>query len=322
VVFRGATLQRVGVDGNAVPEGIEIAGFYAVQPTSAASRNRLAFVRSGNQGDIYRFEPGRPPEAVAVSSFLDWVPQLSPDGRRLAWASQRAGGGDEIWMASADGSNPTRLTHGPGLWQSSPRWSPDGRRIAFDSFGEDGQWDAWTIDADGGPPRRLTSDPTDELLPSWSHDGTFVYFSSMRTGTWTIWRIPSSGGAEEPVTQAGGGRSQEAPDGRTLYLQRNVRGDSPLLAVPLAGGAERTVVDCVRRYSFALTAAGIYFVGCGGDAPGAPLVLLDPATGLRRQLGTLERPGQGLTVSADGKTILYTKRVGEGSDLVLIENFR
>jgi len=164
--------------------------------------------------------------------------------------------------------------------------------------------------------------PTDELLPSWSHDGTFVYFSSMRTGTWTIWRIPSSGGAEEPVTQAGGGRSQEAPAGGTLYLQRNVRGDSPLLAVALAGGAERTVVDCVRRYGYAVTAAGIYFAACGDDAQGAPLFLLEPATGRRRQLGALERPGQGLAVSADGKTILYTRQVGEGSDLVLIENFR
>jgi hypothetical protein len=52
------------------------------------------------------------------------------------------------------------------------------------------------------------------------------------------------------------------------------------------------------------------------------LSLLDPATGRDRLLGSLDWPGMGLTVSPDGKTILYTKVVGEGSDLVLIENFR
>ena len=61
------------------------------------------------------------------------IPHLSPDGRRIAFESGRGGGGGEIWLAAADGSNPTQLTHGPGRWQGSPRWSPDGRRIAFDS---------------------------------------------------------------------------------------------------------------------------------------------------------------------------------------------
>jgi hypothetical protein len=53
-----------------------------------------------------------------------------------------------------------------------------------------------------------------------------------------------------------------------------------------------------------------------------PLLLRETATGRDRLLGTLERSGDGLTVSADGMTILFTKWVGEGSDLGLIENFR
>jgi hypothetical protein len=51
-------------------------------------------------------------------------------------------------------------------------------------------------------------------------------------------------------------------------------------------------------------------------------LLRDTVTGRDRLLGTLDRPGPGLTVSADGKTILYSKMIGEGSDLILIENFR
>jgi hypothetical protein len=326
VVYGGGPqwrLWRVGIAGDMPPERIEIAGFRAPSwPAIAASRDRLVFVQSQAHADISRFEAGRPSEAVVPLTRNDRFPHLSPDGQRLAW---EAGGGDqgnEIWVATANGSNPTRLTHGPGLWQGSPRWSPDGRRVAFDSFGEDGHWDIWTVDAEGGPPRRLTADSADHNMPSWSGDGRFVYFSSNHTGAETIWRAPVAGGSEEQAARTGGGRSQEAPDGRTLFYQRASRGSSPLLAMPLPEGPERTVIDCVPRAGYAIGAAGIYHVGCGDDTLAAPLLLLEAATGRDRLLGMLERPGQGLTVSADGKTILYPKVAGEGNDLVLIENFR
>jgi Tol biopolymer transport system component len=323
----GYRLWRVSIRGDEPPRQIEIAGFDASWPAIAPSRDRLAFSRSGIQEDVYRFEAGRPAVAVIASSFSDYNPHLSPDGSRLAFSSMRGGGGDEIWLAAADGSNPTQLTHGPGLWQGSPRWSPDGRRIAFDSYGEDGQWDIWTIDADGGSLRRLTSDPAAHNSPTWSHDGRFVYFSSDRAGTETIWRVPLAGGTEEQVTHTGGGRCEEAADGKTLFFQRATVWDSPLLAVSLASGQERTVIDCVPRFSYALGQAGIYHLSCGGDPRAVPLWLRDTASGRDRLLGTLERPAtvrglMGLTVSADGKTILYTKQIGEGNDLVLIENFR
>ena len=67
---------------------------------------------------------------------------------------------------------------------------------------------------------------------------------------------------------------------------------------------------------------GVYHFACEAGPSGRPLYLLDPATGRDRLLGNLETGGGGLTVSPDGKTILYAKAVGEGSDLMLIENFR
>ena len=151
-----------------------------------------------------------------------------------------------------------------------------------------------------------------------------MYFSSQRAGTETIWRVPVAGGPEEQVTHTGGGRCEEAADGQTLYFLRTTYGNPPLLAVSLAGGQERTVIDCVPRRGYGLGPAGIYHESCGADLSAVPLLLRDTATGRDRLLGTLERLrlGGGLTVSADGKTILYSKVIGEGSDLVLIENFR
>ena len=91
----------------------------------------------------------------------------------------------------------------------------------------------------------------------------------------------------------------------------------------LVAGAERKLVDCVAGFGFfAVGLAGVYHLGCGADRS-VPLYLLDPATGRDRLLGKVENASSlGLTVSPDGKTILYARRVGEASDLLMIENFR
>jgi eukaryotic-like serine/threonine-protein kinase len=315
---RNGRLWRVGIAGDRPPERVEVAGFDVMWPTTAVSRDRLAFERTRTNQDIYqyRLDVSDPPKVVAASSFNDATPHFSPDGRRFVFASGRAGEGDEIWLAAADGSNPMQLTHGPGQWQG---WSPDGTRIAFDSQDKDGRWGIWTLDVAGGSLRRLTSAP-DSNGPSWSHDGRFVYFSSNRTGTSNVWRVPAGGGPEERVTHTSGCFPQESTDGKTLFFRREVA-DSPLLAVPVAGGPERKVVDCATS-GFTVGLAGVYHLGCAQDRRALPLYLLDPATGRDRLLGTLGTPWEGITVSPDGKTILYAKIVGEGSDLMMIENFR
>jgi eukaryotic-like serine/threonine-protein kinase len=323
-------LWRVEITGDRPPQPIEIAGLGAIRPATAARRDRLVFVKELNDTDIYRFEVGRPAEPAITSSFREENPQFSPDGRRVVFASERSGD-MEIWLADADGSSPSRLTHQPGLLHGSPRWSPDGRRIAFDAQGEDGRWDIWTIDADGASPRRLTHDPGDENNPNWSHDGRFIYFSAIpenaASAATDIWRIPAAGGAEERITRGGGFYASESIDGKTLFFLRHWGGlrrsgdPSPLLAQPVAGGPEREVAKCV--HTFAVGPAGLYSMECSATWPQAPIFLRDPTTGRGRLLGKLDRVQFGdMAVSPDGRTILYTRAVGEGTDLMMIENFR
>ena len=133
-------LWRVDITGDRAPQPVEIAGFGSIRPTVAASRDRLVFVKEQEDTDIYRFEVGRPAEPVITSTSREGNPEFSPDGRRVAFESERTGE-HEVWLAEADGSSPRQLTHGPGLMQGSPRWSPDGRRIAFDSRAKRGSTD-------------------------------------------------------------------------------------------------------------------------------------------------------------------------------------
>jgi serine/threonine protein kinase len=323
--WSNAWLWRLGIGGDQPPERIEV-GNRAVWPTIAISRDRLGFERHLSDLDIYRFEAGRPPEAVAGSSREDSGGHFSPDGRRFAFESGRGGEeGNAIWLAAVDGSNPMQLTHGPGVHQGSPRWSPDGHRIAFDSQGEDGHWDIWIINADGASLRRFTNDPGDEILPSWSQDGRWIYFVSDRGGTdRDIWRAPAMGGPGERLSRGGAGVSYESTDGKTLFFLRDAGESlSQLMALPLAGGPERRVIDCVPAWGFTVGPTGVYHFGCKANPAGPPLYLLDPVTGRDRLLGRLEAAAGGMTVSPDGKTILYTKQhLGEGSDLMMIENFR
>jgi hypothetical protein len=94
------------------------------------------------------------------------------------------------------------------------------------------------------------------------------------------------------------------------------------LALPLAGGPERKVLECVPSGGFAVGPGGVYHFGCTPDPRAVPLYLLDPATGQDRLLGKLEQACC-LTVSPDGKTILYEKgEMFPGCDLMMIENFR
>jgi Tol biopolymer transport system component/tRNA A-37 threonylcarbamoyl transferase component Bud32 len=320
-----SSLWRVTIDGHRTPERVEAAGESATAPALARSRDRLAFTRMSFDEDIYRFEADGSVQLVTGSSFGDVNAHLSPDGHRLAFASSRAGGEIvDIWIAEADGSNPQQLTNGPGTYQGSPSWSPDGRRIAFDSLGKDSRIHLWMIDADGGAPRRLTAEVDHQVVPTWSQDGRWIYYSWWQADTRDIWRMRADGGAPERLTHgAAGAFACESADGKSLLFQPK-DADSPLMTMALAGGPARQLLACVKNSAFGVGSRGVYYVPCDPN-PDPPLYLLNPNTGRSARLGRLdglsERP-LGLSVSPDGKTIIYPRQILSQADLMLIENFR
>jgi eukaryotic-like serine/threonine-protein kinase len=313
-------LWRLAVHEARPPQRIEVSGPNVSSPAVAAAGNHLMFSRRLLDYDIWRYHMGGRMEPFIVSSLLDVAPQFSPDGTKIAFASERSGETNEIWVARADGSGLVRMTSRFEQRQGAPRWSPDGNWIAFDSVAQDGVAHIYVIDSGGGKPRQI-AETYDGIFPSWSRDGKWIYFTSDRAGSWEVWRAPFAGGAPARVTTNGGGPALESTDGKTvLYMKSPV--SSPLFAQPTPGGPERQVLSWVEHRAFLPVEGGIYYIGRKGDDGKYPLAFYDFSNSASRLLTKIEGLVMfGLTVSPDRQTILFSKSVSDGSNLMMIEDF-
>jgi Tol biopolymer transport system component len=306
-----------------------------------ASSGRLVYSMARDDFHIWRAEHDG--ENVWItSSGLDSSPQYSSTGR-IAFRSSRTGS-NEIWVCDGDGSNPRRITDLGGL-VGSPSWSPDRTRIAFDST-RSGNSDIYLADPAGDmPPRRLTAEATNEVMPSWSPDGRFLYYGSNRTGRWRVWRIPAEGpGEPEAVTPEAGARGIPLPDGKYLATHDTAPGETtasiflfrvtpPGTSYPSTSPSpsERLIEGLEPDLWGAWTvgAEGIYFLQKDDLASprakesGYSVRLFDPLTRRTRSLfrlaGTPLKGDLGITVSPDGRFVLYTRRESDSSTLVLLE---
>lgn len=170
----------------------------------------------------------------------DGHPRWSPGGQRIYFNSERVASEPEapqtgedvvdIFSILPDGTDLKRHT-----WNrtecSYPSLSPDGKRLLYRRV-------FWTIDADGTRIRNseivtadpdgsneinLTQDPAYDVYPIWSHDGDWIYFSSIRPASerrMHLWRIPSQGGTAERLTDGEWHHRQAVPDrqGNKIYM--------------------------------------------------------------------------------------------------------
>ena len=189
-------LYRLTLDGDGGVSPLLWLGPGAAQPIVSARANRLVFTRTIRDANIWRVSLGsgaRTIEKIAVSSFREVAPHYSPDGKRLAFHSNRSGS-VQIWVSNADGSNAVQLTSMNDIATTgTPRWSPDGKRLAFDS-NTSGTYQIYVINADGGQPRAVTTDASRNFTAWWSKDGNWIYYTSDRSGRLEIWRISPDGG--------------------------------------------------------------------------------------------------------------------------------
>lgn len=245
--------------------------------------------------------------------------QPSPDGRKIAFMSDRAGS-LEIWTMNRDGSSAEKLTDLGSC--GSPRWSPDSNWIAFDAA-RDGRPAIFIVAASGGPAREVVVDGSENMVPSWSNDGKWIYFSSTRDGEPQIWKVAIDGGPAVQVTQQGGFATAESFDGRTLYYAKTRFENPDIWEVSLGGGTERRVSPLLRPRTWAnwaLTEKGILFLNDEND-PGATVEFYDFATSGVRPVSELEKTSFWLSSSKDGKSVWYAQKEDEESRTALRVEF-
>ena len=218
-------------------------------------------------GDIYVMSiEGGTPTRIAEGLAYDQQPRWSPDGSMLAFVSDR-GGGDNIWLMGADGSNKRALTKEDFRLLNQPSWSPDGRYIVakkhFTTGRSLGTGEVWLYHVAGGAGVPLVKRPNEthqkELgEPTFTPDGKGVYFSRNVTpgGTFeyaqnsngalfAIERYDLESGETHDVTGGNGGavRPTPSPDGKYLAFVKRERAKSKLYVRDLANGNERKIYD-------------------------------------------------------------------------------
>jgi len=220
-------------------------------------------------GDIYTI-PMTGGEAKSLTSGVAWdmQPRYSPNGKWIAFTSDRAGG-DNIWIMNRDGSKPQQVTKETFRLLNEPCWTPDSEYIVarkhFTAERSLGAGEIWLYHRSGGEGLQLTKKRTDQKdtgEPALSPDGRYVYYSDDTTPgaifaynkdpngqIFIIQRLDRQSGEIEPFVTGPGGsvRPTPSPDGKSLAFVRRVRYKTTLFILDLESGKETPITDILDR---------------------------------------------------------------------------
>ena len=197
-------------------------------------------------------------EAKQITEGNDWNdsdPQWSPDGKRIAFVSNRTGKeydenrNTDVWVINADGSGALTKISDHDESDNQPRWSPDGKSIAFTGEVRDRDHPKiWLAPATGGAPSTLAASNLD-LIPGgleWSNDGKSLYFETGVKGELHLFRVDVPTKSVSQVTS--GARGVRSADfnfasGKMVYLANDFKHLDDLYAADLNGKEERQLTN-------------------------------------------------------------------------------
>ncbi len=304
----------------------------AFWPVISTKGDKLAYVTSisGGRHEIWRKDLLNPPapgvELMSTTSLQEDA-QYSPDGKHIAFESTRGGAGvNEVWISDADGTRLVQISNFKYWHTGTPNWSPDSQKIVFDTRRSD-IGELYIADITERMPRKLVTNITDIVVPSWSHDGKWIYFLSGGASRHGIYRCPANGGdavllAALPLGDLGAD-PQESFDAETVYFATTWN-DFELEMVSIKRPGMISVVDSrikVCCYGvWTVAPGGIYFVP--SEAPRS-LRYFDFNTKVIRPIFDADKDfGEGLSVSSDGRWLLYTQLEEENDNIMLVDPFR
>jgi len=316
-------LWRISVKGG-VPAPILGAGRGTKFVSYSRATRRIAYTEDHLNTNVWRLRLNQTtpavPEKFLFASRETESAEYSPDGSMIVFVSNRLGT-RQLWSAKADGSNSVQLSSvASEVPIGTPRWSPDGRQIVYDTV-QKGHSAIAMMDADGSRPHLVTSDPWDNMMPSWSHDGQWVYFTCKINGTLQVCRKPVAGGPTTVLTsKAGGGDPRESPDGLSIFYA----GPGGIWRVGREGGDEALLpglADGDNGRYWTVARDSIYFLRNTQQ----PWIVYryDLTTRRISPVTTIEKPlnfgSPGLAVSPDLAYLLFCQVDERGSNIVMVE---
>jgi Tol biopolymer transport system component/DNA-binding winged helix-turn-helix (wHTH) protein len=189
-------------------------------------------VEAGN-ADIWSLDPTtRQRQRLTTDPADDYQPAVSPDGRTVVFASNRAGK-PGLWSMSRDGREPRRLTTGG---DTRPSFAPDGKWVAFQRSGvETTPWMVFRLRLETGDVQQVTAPST--MRPDVSPDGRLVAHYWMTPERWVMAVTPVEGGVPTHIFPVESTHSERVvhwmPDGRSLTYIDGVGGASNIWLQPL-----------------------------------------------------------------------------------------
>lgn len=304
------------------------AGGLRIENISVARNSwRLAYEQSNREVNIWRvilpeeWSTAPEPKRFISSSRSDSEPVFSPDGRKIAFISDRTGD-PQLWISGRDGTSLVQLTHFNGCQVGFPRWSADGTRITFTAqlYGNS---DIFVVNAEGGEPIQITRAPSREITSSWSSDGRWIYFTSNREETPQIWKIPVDGGDPVLVVNMRSYRPTESKDGKTLYWEAYQRRSQSIWEKPVNGGREKKLFSFPYSYilDWKLTNDGIFY-SRRDTSRTTEIGYYDFTTRKLTPLFSTAEAALDFGFDPGTRTALFSKEERDEGDIVLMENFQ
>ena len=166
----------------------------------------LARYTGDKNTDIYEYSVGsgpslETPRELTKHSAIETEPVLSPDGKMLAYVSDRTGQ-PQVYIMDLSSNKVTRISR-KGGYNTSPAWSPDSSMVAFTSQKRGSKSTIYRVRIDDnlGTQTRVSPENISSESPAWSPDGSMVAFQGFQ-GVWKIFYVLSSGGPAERLTNS------------------------------------------------------------------------------------------------------------------------
>jgi TolB protein len=159
-------------------------------------------------------------------------PSVSPDGKWVAFESDRDGGKVQIYIMKTDGTGVKRLTSDTAIAYYTPVWSPDGKKFVYYVEKGDRKDQIWTMNVDGSNQMLLTNNIGHNFYAAWSPDGkAIIWCSPNDDGEQIIYRMNADGSGKKRLLPMSSSWARYSPDGKRIAF---ISGKFPNTAVYVA----------------------------------------------------------------------------------------